>query len=83
MLSDLTINSAKFQPAVVSKEHRETLDAIKSIPRDEPWWEVSHIYIYIYIFGTSLTPLTEQVRSGSWSIAGEKPLVSCDTTQLV
>jgi hypothetical protein len=40
-MSDLTINTAKFRPDAVSKDTHAVIEAIKSMPQDEPWWEVS------------------------------------------
>jgi hypothetical protein len=39
-MSDLSINTAKFKPEAVGKDTRDVIDAIKAMPRDEPWWEV-------------------------------------------
>ncbi|KAG0651030.1 Esterase, partial [Hyphodiscus hymeniophilus] len=32
--------SEKFRPDAVSEDDRKTLEIIKSMPRDEPWWEI-------------------------------------------
>jgi hypothetical protein len=39
-MSDLSLNIAKFKPEAIGKEIRAVINAIKSMPRDEPWWEV-------------------------------------------
>jgi len=39
-MSDLYVNTTKFKPDAVGKETRDVINVIKSMPRDEPWWEV-------------------------------------------
>lgn len=69
-MSDLTVNYSKFQPDAVSEEGLQTLEIIKSMPRDEPWWEVSlgasHSFSLTNTFGSEWTSTTGESKLESF-----------------